>query len=77
MTDITFNSKAEPGKRFSLLNHCLSCTALIPPDKDFCDNDICENDFYRDSELGLDEDEELAEQKELEREERKMKSGIY
>ncbi|MEE9510414.1 MAG: hypothetical protein V3V81_07970 [Candidatus Bathyarchaeia archaeon] len=61
MTDITFNNKAEPGKRFSLLNYCLSCTDLIPADKDFC-SEGCENDFYRESELGLDEDETLIEE---------------
>ena len=73
MTDIAFNSNAQPGKRFKLSNYCLSCSDPIPPNKNFC-SDECENDFYRESELGLEEDEALAEQRELEREERKGKA---
>ena len=76
MPDITFNSNAKPGKRFHLSNYCLSCSDPIPPNKDFC-SDGCENDFYDESHLEREENEALAEQKELEREERNMKAGIF
>ncbi len=61
MTDITFNSKAKPGKRFMLSNNCLSCSDPIPMDKNFC-CDKCETRFYQESELGVDEDEFLTEE---------------
>lgn len=70
--DIVFKKDAQPGKRFHLCNYCLSCSDPIPPNKNFC-CDECENAFYDDSHLERDEDEALAEQRELEREERKTK----
>ena len=73
MADIAFNSNAQPGKRFKLSNYCLSCSDPIPPNKSFC-CEGCENDFYRESELDVEEDEALAEQEELEREEKISKA---
>lgn len=68
--DIAFKRNAKPGKRFNFSNYCLTCGDPIPPNKDFC-SDGCENDFYDDSALARDEDEELEE---LKREEIKWKS---
>lgn len=76
MADIDFNSNTKPGKRFKLSNYCLSCSDPIPPDKNFC-SDECQENFYDDSALEKDEDEGLAEQETLEREERKMKAGLF
>ena len=56
-----------------LYNYCLSCSDPIPPDKDFC-SEGCEHDFYDESYLAREEDEALAEQRELEREERTSKA---
>ena len=69
--DMVFNRNAEPGKRFHLCNYCLSCSDPIPPNKSFC-SDGCENDFYRESELGVDDEDD--EQEEMEREERMEKA---
>lgn len=73
MADITFEKDAKPGKRFKLQEYCLTCSDPVPPDKHFC-SEGCENDFYRESELDIEEDEVLAEQEELEREEKKSKA---
>ena len=62
-------------KRTHICNYCLSCSDPIPPDKDFC-SEGCENDFFDDSHLAREEDEALAEQEELRREEMKMKAGV-
>ena len=67
--------KQKPGKRFQLSGYCLSCSDPIPPNEDFC-SEGCENDFYNESILD-EEDEALSEQEELEREERKEKSGLF
>jgi len=68
--------KQKPGKRFHIKNYCLTCCEPVPSDKEFC-SDGCENDFYDESHLEREEDEALAEQRELEREERNMKAGIF
>lgn len=74
--DPVSKKNAKPGKRVDLSNHCLSCGDLIPPNNDFC-SEGCEHNFYDDSALERDLDEALAEQRELEREERKSKAGLF
>lgn len=59
---------AKEKKQIQFCNYCLSCSDPVPPDKDFCDNDICENNFYDDSHLERELDEALAEQEQLKRE---------
>ena len=66
--DMVFNRNAKPGKRLHFCNYCLSCSDPIPPDKDFCDNDTCENNFYDDSHLEVGEEDD--EQEEMDRQER-------
>ena len=75
--DFRFSHNTEPSKRFKYENYCLSCGDPLPPDKEFCDNDICEDEFYRESELEVDEEEVLAEQEMLRREEMKLKAGLF
>ena len=65
--------KIKPKKKSHCFNYCLVCSDPIPLDKNFC-SDECRENFYDDSALGRDEDEGLAEQEELERQERISKA---
>lgn len=56
--------------RIKSCNYCLSCSVPIPPNKDFCDNNICENNFYDESHLHREEYEAMAEQEDRENDKR-------